>query len=70
MRTILCLYVPGFPRQAFKHFKVLSERLKKMKEQKKNKGSVLVVESAYNSQEAQICLVMLAVKTSVKTTHS
>ena len=30
-----------------------------MKKQKKNKGSVLVVESAYNAQNAQIGLVML-----------
>ena len=49
-RTILCLYVPGFQRQVFKH-------VKEMKEQKKNKGSVLVVESAYKSQNAQFGLV-------------
>ena len=41
-RTILCLYVPGFHRQVFKHVKTLRERSKKMKEQKKNDGSVLV----------------------------
>ena len=30
-----------------------------MKEQKKNKGSVLVAKSAYNAQNAQFDLVML-----------
>ena len=49
-RTILCLYIPGFQSHVFKHVKILSKRLKKMKEQKKNKGSVLVTECAYNSQ--------------------
>ena len=39
--TILCLYVPGFHRKVFKHVEILSERSKGMKEQKKNKGSVL-----------------------------
>ena len=57
-RTVLCLYVPGFHRQVFKHGKILSERSKKMKEQKKNKGSVLVAESAYNAPNAQFGLVM------------
>ena len=57
-RTILCLYVPGFHGQVFKHVKILSERSKKMKEQKKNKWSVLVAESAYNIQNAQFGLVM------------
>ena len=57
-RTILCLYVPGFQRQVSKHVIILSERSKKMKEQKKNKGSVLVAESAYNSQNAHFGLVM------------
>ena len=33
-RTILCLYVPGFQRQVFKHVKTLPERSKKMKEQR------------------------------------
>ena len=56
--TILCLYVPGFQRQVFKHVKILSERSKESKEQKKNKGSVLVAESAYNAQNAQFGLVM------------
>ena len=44
--TVLCLYVPGFQRQVFKLVKNLSERSKESKEQKKNKGSVLVAESA------------------------
>ena len=56
--TILRLYVPGFQRQVFKHVKSLSERSKEGKEQKKNKGSVLVAESAYNAQNAQFGLVM------------
>ena len=56
--SILCLYVPGFQRQVFKHVKILSERSKESKEQKKNKGSVLVAESAYNAQNAQFGLVM------------
>ena len=56
--TILCLYVPGFQRQVFIHVKILSERSKRRKEQKKNKGSVLVAESAYNAQNAQFGLVM------------
>ena len=47
--AFLCLYVPGFQRQVFKHVKILSERSKESKEQKKNKGSVLVAESAYNA---------------------
>ena len=34
--TILCLYVPGFQRQVFKQVKMLSERSKRRKEQKKN----------------------------------
>ena len=38
--------------------KILSERSKESKEQKKNKGSVLVAESAYNAQNAQFGLVM------------
>ena len=57
-RKILCLYVPGFQRQVFKHVKNLSERSKESKEQKKNKGSVLVAKSAYNAQNAQFGLVM------------
>ena len=56
--TILFLYVPGFQRQFFKLVYFLSERSKKMKEQKKNKGSVFVAESAYNAQNAQFGLVM------------
>ena len=55
---VLCLYVPGFQRQVFKHVKVLSERSKESKEQKKNKESVLVAESAYNAQNAQFGPVM------------
>ena len=58
MRTILCLYVPGFQTQVFKHIKILSEGSKEMKEQKKNKGSVIVAESADNAQNAQFGLVM------------
>ena len=54
----MCLYVPGFQRQVFKHIKVLAERSKKMKEQKKDERSILVAESAYNSQNAQFGLVM------------
>ena len=51
--TILCLYAPGFQSQVFKHVKILSKQSKKIKEQKKNKGSFLVAESAYNAQNAQ-----------------
>ena len=36
----------------------MSERSKEMREQKQNKGSVLVAESAYISQKAQFGLVM------------
>ena len=57
-RTILCLYVPGFHRQVFKPVEILSERSKESKEQKKNKGSVLVAESAFNARNAQFGLVM------------
>ena len=57
-RTILCLNVPGFQSQVFKHVKILSERSKKVKEQKNNKGSFLVAESAYNSQHPQFGFVM------------
>ena len=46
-------------KQVFKHVKILSKRLKKVKEQKKNKGSVLVMKTACNSQNAQFGLVML-----------
>ena len=56
--TILCLYGPGFQRQVFKHVKFVSERSKEMKKQKKNRGRVLVAESAYISQKAQFGLVM------------
>ena len=56
--TILCLYVPGFQRQVFKHVEILSERSNESKKQKKNKRSVLVAESAYNAQNAQFGLVM------------
>ena len=55
--TILCLYVPGFHRQVFEHVKKFSGQLKEMKE-KKNKGSVLVAESVYNSQNTQLGSVM------------
>ena len=57
-RTILCLYIPGFQRQVFNYVKILSERSKESKEQKKNKGSVLVADSAYKVQNAQFGLVM------------
>ena len=45
-----CVFM--FQKQVFKHVKVLSEPSKKIKEQKKNKGSVLVAESADNAQNA------------------
>ena len=54
----MCLHVPRFQKQIFKHGKVVLERSKEMKEQKKNKGSVLIAESAYNAQNAQFGLVM------------
>ena len=57
-RTILWLCVPGFKRQVFKHVKTLSEQSKRMREQKKNKGRVLLAESACNSQNIQFGLVM------------
>ena len=60
-RTILCLYLPGFQKQVFKHVKILSERSKDMKEQKKNKGSVRFVDSAYKSENAQFGLVMVKI---------
>ena len=50
--TILCLYVSGFQRQVYKHVKILSERSKESKEQKKNKGSIFVAKSAYSAQNA------------------
>ena len=53
------LYVPGFQRQAFEEVKSLSERSKRLKEQKKKKRSVLVAESAYDPQNAQFGLVMI-----------
>ena len=56
--TKLCLYVPGFQRQVFKREKILSERSKESKEQKKNKGSNLVAKSSHNAQNAQFGLVM------------
>ena len=37
----------------------MSERSKESKEQKKNKGSVFVAESAYNEQNAQFGLVIV-----------
>ena len=40
-RITLCLNVPGLQRQVFKLVKVLSERSKEMREQKKYKGNVL-----------------------------
>ena len=41
-----------------KYVKILSKRSKIIKEQKKNKGSFLVAESAYNSQNTQFGLIM------------
>ena len=57
-RTILYLYVSGFQRQVFNHVGIFSERSQKKKEQKKNKGSVFVAESAHNAQNAQFGLLM------------
>ena len=54
------LVMKKMQRQVFKHVKILPEQSKKKKEQKKNKGSVHVAESAYISQKAQFGLVMLA----------
>ena len=51
-RIILWHYVTGFQRQIFKYVKVLSKRSRKWKYQKKNKGGVIVAESAYISQNA------------------
>ena len=65
----MCLYVPGFQRQVFKHAKILSERSKENQDQKKNKGSVLVAESTYNAQNAQFGLVMLFLKKKTKKNH-
>ena len=45
-RIILCLFAPGFQRQDFKHVKFVSEQSKEMKANKKNKGNVLLGESA------------------------
>ena len=60
-RTFLGLYVRGFQNQGFKHVKILSERSKRMKEQKKNKENVLVAESACNSQDTQFGLFMIKI---------
>ena len=51
-------------------FKNLSEPLKKMKEKKKNKRSVLVAASAHNSQNAQLGLVVTAAYTVETYQHS
>ena len=48
LSKILCLHVPEFQRQVFKDMLKLY-RVK----QKKKKGSVLVAESVYNSQNVQ-----------------
>ena len=56
----MCLYVPGFQRQVFKHVKTLSERSKESKEQKKNKESVFLAEPACNAQNAQFGPVMIS----------
>ena len=56
-----CVCVPGFQSQVFKHVKFLLEQSKKIEEQKKNKGSVLVAESACSAQNAQFGLVMIKV---------
>ena len=57
--TTLCLCVPGFQRQVFKHVKTLSERSSKMKEHNQNKGSIFAAESAKISQKAQFSLAMI-----------
>ena len=57
-RTILGLCVPGFQRQVSKHNKFLSDQ-RKLKGNRRTKKSVLVEESAYNSQNAQFGLVMI-----------
>ena len=62
MSTNFCLYVPRFQSQVFKRVKILSERSEETKEQKENKGSVLVAESGYNAQNAQFGLVMFLIK--------
>ena len=59
MCSNMCLYVPEFRRQVFKHGKILSEQSKKMRDQKKDKVSVLVADSTYNAQNAQIGFLML-----------
>ena len=51
------LVMKKMQRQVFKNF---TGTIKEKKEQKKNKGSVHVAESAYISQKAQFGLVMLA----------
>ena len=53
--TILCLYVPGFQRQAFKRFKILQARLQEIKEQRESP----CCRSTYNAQNAQVGLVMI-----------
>ena len=53
----MCLYVHKFQKHVFKSVNILSERLKEMKEQKKNNGGVLIAEATYNSQNAQFGLV-------------
>ena len=45
-------------------------RKKEMREQKKNKGSVFVAESAYNSQNAQFCLLMMSQTSALKMNHT
>ena len=65
-RTILCLYVPGFQRQVLKHVKNLSKLSKESIKQMKNKGGVLVAESACNAQNAQFGLVMIDFPSSPK----
>ena len=68
-RTILCLYDPGFQRQAFKNVKTLSEQSNKINEQEKIKGRVLVVESTYNSQNAQFGHVLPGLNASFRHLH-
>ena len=50
MRTILCLHGQGFHWQVFKFVGLIK---KDKEEQKKNRGSVFVAESAYNSENTQ-----------------
>ena len=54
---IFCLYAHGLQRKVFEPVKTFVGT-KKMKKQKKNTGSALAAESANNSHNAQLGLVM------------